>query len=79
VVILVGVVEATASTSPVVPHGLFDPKFLVESPEYKACQKYVPAVARVTGLEAGSVPGVVMFSGVPVLTSVVQPESEYTL
>ena len=32
-----------------------------------------------TALEAGSVPGVVMLCAAPVLTTVVQPESEYTL
>ena len=36
-VILVGVVEVTVSTSPVVPHVLVDAMFL-ESPQYDACQ-----------------------------------------
>jgi uncharacterized membrane protein len=39
----------------------------------------VPAVVRVTGLDTGSVPGVVMVLAVPVFTAVVQVELEYTV
>jgi hypothetical protein len=38
----------------------------------------VPGVLRVTALDGGRVPGVVMVSGLPVLTASVQAESEYT-